>query len=150
MTLFPGATLVYNLMLSWQPAGSKSQGGHVGEREMCRDQETCLLWRDPLKARRGPVPCIVAPSALGCVPPSQDTGCHLGGITFQDSEVEFRTMLGSWVEPCFLPRQNWRYTGRFSFVRRDFNHFIAAEMFWMSKPQRPRFSLSLFLIAYIF
>lgn len=51
------------------------------------------------------------------LPPSLGRGCHLGGVTFQGSEVEFRTILSSWYELCFLPRQNWQSMGKFYFER---------------------------------
>lgn len=64
MTLSPGAALVYDLAISWQPADSKPQRGHPGEREMCRDRETCLLqMRDPVEVRGAPHP-LLQPSQL--------------------------------------------------------------------------------------
>lgn len=48
---------------------------------------------------------------------SQAGAWCLGGVTFQDSEVEFRTILSSWSELCFLPRQNWQSMGKFYFER---------------------------------
>ena len=122
MTLSPGAVLVYDLVISWQPACSKYRRGHRGEREMCRVKETCpLQMRDPTEAVGGggwgPTFPVAAPLAPGSFPPSQGTGWRLGGVTFQCSEVEYRTILSSCSELCFLPRQNWRSTGRFYFVR---------------------------------
>ena len=49
--------------------------------------------------------------------PSLGRGCHLGGVTFQGSEVEFQIILSSWYELCFLPRQNWQSMGKFYFER---------------------------------
>lgn len=84
----------------------------------------------------------VPPSAPGCFPPSQGRGWHSGGITFQGSEVEFRTILSSWSELCFLPRQNWQSMGKFYFERWNLSRLTAAEKFWMGK-SRDQNSLSL-------
>lgn len=76
---------------------------------------------------------VHASPAARCFPPSQGRGWHWGGVTFQCSEVALRTILSSWSELCFLPRQNWQSMGKFYFERWNLSHFIAAEKFWMGK-----------------
>lgn len=121
--------MVHDLVISWQLACSKYPRGHLGERGMCRQRlrdqghadfscsdgrtceqaEECQLLRGRLEGSVPPAAPVTLHSRQLC--------SHLGGVTFQCSEVEFRTILSSWYELCFLPRQSWQSTGKFSFER---------------------------------
>jgi hypothetical protein len=128
-----------HLVTLWQRSGTISTVGSPCSNRRLRQSGVLLCggWVQENSAR-----------PFSRLPPGQ--GWCLGGVTFQCSEVEFRTFLSSCSELCFLPRQNWQSTGKFYFERWNLNHFIAAEKFWMGKSGDTILSLRVYMFWLLF